>query len=302
MRLCAMALAALAAPSLTPFAATPAQAAAAMSTAEQRLAHISVTSVGSGQPVVLIPGMSTPREVWSDLVPALARNHRVLLVQVNGFAGDEAKVNSRAGMLDGIVADIHTYLARHKLPAARVIGHSMGGLVGMKMALAHPGDVDRLMVVDALPFFGTAFADSATVDTMRPMAETLRSRMLAAREATRAAAATPITKDPGGNMSLRPEGRIKIANWSMQADAAVVGQAVYEDMVTDLRKDIANISAPITVLYHSGGDPAALNAKIYARDYVAQPKAKLVAVPDAGHFIMLDQPERFAEEVKSFLR
>lgn len=302
MRLHAIALAALAASTSTLSVAAPTQPAPATATAEQRLAHISVTSVGSGQPLVLIPGMSTPREVWSDLVPGLARNHRVLLVQVNGFAGDEGQANAKAGMLDGVVADIHTYLARHKLPPAPVIGHSMGGLVGMMLALAHPDDVERLMVVDALPFFGTVFADGATVDTMRPMAETLRGRMLAAREATKAAAATPITKDPGGTMSLRPEGRIKIANWSMKADAAVVGQAVYEDMVTDLRKDIANISAPITVLYHSGNDPSSLNAKIYARDYAAQPKAKLVAVPDAGHFIMLDQPGRFADEVNSFLR
>ena len=37
----------------------------------------------------------------------------------------------------------------------------------------------------------------------------------------------------------------------MKADPAVVGQAVYEDMVTDLRTDIAKIAAPMTVLYHT---------------------------------------------------
>ena len=175
----------------------------------------------------------------------------------------------------------------------------MGGLVAMKLALAHPAAVDRLMVVDALPFFGTVFADSATVETMRPIATTMRSRMLGAREAIAAKAATPVTTDPGGDMSATAEGRIKVANWSMKADPGVVGQAVYEDMLTDLRKDIARIAMPMTVLFNGS---AAANASIYARDYAAQPGAKLVAIPNSGHFVMLDQPERFAAEVASFLR
>lgn len=284
---------------VTPLAAAPAPAAPTAQLAEQRFDHISITEVGVGAPVVLIPGMSTPRDVWDALVPGLARNHRVILVQVNGFAGDAPGKNAGDGMLDGIVADTHAYLSRAKLGPARVIGHSMGGLVAMKLALAHPADVDRLMVVDALPFFGTVFADAATVDTMRPIAETMRKRMVDARATILARAKTPITKDPGGDMSATAEGRIRIANWSMQADPAVVGQAVYEDMLTDLRQDIARITAPTTVLYNGAAES---NAKHYARDYAALPKARLVAVPGSAHFIMLDQPERFAAEVSAFLR
>ena len=300
MRFCAIALAALAASTLNYSGAAWSAPTAAAQPAEERLAHISVRSVGSGAPLVLIPGMSTPREVWNDLAGKLGGEHRLILVQVNGFAGDDAGANAKDGMLDGIVADIHSYLAQHKLGPARVIGHSMGGLLAMKLALAHPQDVDRLMVVDALPFFGTVLADKATVETTRPIAESMRSRMLAARDTIRAKAATPVTKDPGGGMSALAEGRIQVANWSMKADPAVVGQAVYEDMITDLRTDIAKIAAPMTVLYHTDG--SVLNGEIYTRDYTAQPKAKLVAVPDSAHFIMLDQPQRFAEEVERFLR
>lgn len=302
MRLCAIILAALAASTLNWSGAAQSAPTAAAKSAEERMAHISVTSAGSGTPLVLIPGMSTPRDVWNDLAATLDGKHRLILVQVNGFAGDDAGANAKDGMLDGIVADIHSYLAQHKLGPARVIGHSMGGLLAMKLALAHPEDVERLMVVDALPFFGTVLADKATVETTRPIAESMRSRMLAARDTIRAKAATPVTTDPGGGMSARPEGRIRVANWSMKADPAVVGQAVYEDMITDLRGDIAKIAAPMTVLYHTDSDASALNGQVYTRDYAAQPNAKLVAVPDSAHFIMLDQPQRFAEEVQSFLR
>jgi pimeloyl-ACP methyl ester carboxylesterase len=103
-------------------------------------------------------------------------------------------------------------------------------------------------------------------------------------------------------MATTAQGRIQIANWSMKADAAVVAEAMYEDMITDLRGKIASITVPMTVLYHTGGDEAGLNARIYARDYAAQPKAKLVPIPDSAHFIMLDQPQRFASELAEFLR
>lgn len=281
---------------------SPAQASPAPPVAEQRLAHISVQELGRGTPVVLIPGLSTPREVWSDIAPALAARHRVLLVQVNGFAGDPAGSNAQAGMLDGIVADLQSYLGSHHVERPAVIGHSLGGLLAMKLALAHPASVGRLMVVDALPFFGTVIDDKATVDSVRPVAATMRSRLIAAADAIKAKSATPVTKDPGGDLSNTADGRIRIANWSMKADPAAVGEAVYEDMTSDLRTDIARIEVPMSVLYHTGDDPAGINARTYARDYAAQPKARLKPIAGAAHFIMLDQPKAFAAAVEDFLR
>ena len=64
--------------------------AAAASAAEVRMDHISVTETGKGSPVILIPGLSSPRSVWDGVVPELAKSHRVIMVQVNGFAGDDA--------------------------------------------------------------------------------------------------------------------------------------------------------------------------------------------------------------------
>ena len=84
MRICAFILAALAASTLD----WSGSAHSAQPT-EQRLPHISIVSEGSGSPVVLIPGLSTPRAVWDGVAAELAKSHRVILVQVNGFAGDD---------------------------------------------------------------------------------------------------------------------------------------------------------------------------------------------------------------------
>src|SRR5579884_4555235 len=103
MRICAMILATLAASTLD----WTGSAHAAAPTAEQRLPHISIVSEGSGSPVVLIPGLSSPRAVWDGVAPELARSHRVILVQVNGFAGDDPGANLQAGILAGAVDELH---------------------------------------------------------------------------------------------------------------------------------------------------------------------------------------------------
>lgn len=48
--------------------------------------------------------------------------------------------------------DVHRFIAGLKEGPVYLIGHSMGGKVGMELALAHPEDVDRLIVVDISPF------------------------------------------------------------------------------------------------------------------------------------------------------
>jgi pimeloyl-ACP methyl ester carboxylesterase len=149
MRILALILAACAATTLNWSEAG--HSAPAAGVAEQRLPHISVTTMGKGDPVVLIPGLSTPRAVCNQIAPGLARSQQVILVQVNGFAGDDAGANIHAGILDGIVSDLHSYLAGRSLTKVRLTGHSMGGLTALKFARAHPESVDKVMIVDAPP-------------------------------------------------------------------------------------------------------------------------------------------------------
>lgn len=278
-----------------PLSPAMAQVTAATAPATQ-MEHVSVVSIGAGDPVILIPGLSSPRAVWDGIAPELAKTNRVLLVQVNGFGGDDPRANLKPGVLDGIVADLHTLIAREKLGKPTVIGHSMGGLVGMMLAARHPDRVGRLMVVDALPFIGTLFG-AADVAAVKPQAERMRTMTLAGADAAKSA--KPVTADPGGIWSNTPEGRIQVANWSKKANMRVTAQALYEDIVTDMRPDLAKIAAkPFTVLYATGAGPQV--EPVWQTAYAGSP-ATLVAVPGSYHFIMLDQPARFAAEVKAFL-
>ncbi|WP_337846121.1 alpha/beta hydrolase [Sphingomonas sp.] len=293
-------LIALLALATTPLA--PPASHAQTATAEQRMPHISIVALGEAkpgrEPVYLIPGLSSPRDVWDGIAPDLAKDQQVLLVQVNGFGGDALGENGKPGMTDGIIADLLADAAKRGAKRPAMIGHSYGGLIGMMLAARHPDRVGRLLVVDTLPFFGKLFDPAATPASIAPRAEQLRAMTIAG--ADRMKAMPTVTSDPGGIWSNTPEGRIKVANWGLKADQRAVAQALYEDIVTDIGPELGKVTAkPFTILYAAGVGEARAKA-MWEPAYAGTP-ARLVAVPDSYHFIMLDQPQRFAAEVKAFL-
>lgn len=301
MRILAIILCALAASTLDYLRPAHSQSPAPASAAgEERLAHISVRPLGSGDPVLLVPGLSTPREVWSQIAPEVAKNHRVLLVQVNGFGGDDVGANDQPAILDGIVEDIHAYIASHRLRPAAVVGHSMGGLVAMKLALAHPADVSKLMIVDSFPFAGVMFDPGATVDAVRPMAAMLKTKMEAGYSGEAGQAAADATAN---GLAAKPSSRAQVRSWILAANPKVAAEAMAEDLTTDLRPDIGKIAAAMTVVHPSTalGKDAPATDSFYRAQFAGAKQTRFVAIPDSAHFIMLDQPDAFAAVVRDFL-
>lgn len=295
MRLFAFILAAFAVST----AALPVPAQAARAASEARLPHISIVSEGSGTPVVLIPGLSTPREVWEGVAGELARNHRVILVQVNGFGGDDPGENLKSGIVTGVVADLHSYLASQKLGPVKVVGHSLGGLVALELARAHPGDTSGLMIVDSLPYVGDIFVPNASVAQLEPQAKAMRDQIVAGYGKSDAA----IAERTAATMALTPPARAKVAAWIEKADARVSGEAMYEDLTTDLRPDMASIATPITLLFpYSAATPKERAEPFYHGEYAKAPHVTFVPIADSGHFIMLDQPQAFATALDPFVK
>lgn len=259
--------------------------------------RFSVVVEGSGPDVILLPGLASPRAVWDGARTALGGKYRLHLVQLNGFGGSPAGVNASGPVLEPSVEELHRYIQANRLKNVAVVGHSMGGLMGLMLARAHPEDVGKLMVVDALPFIGTLFSPAATVAAVQPQAAAMRDGMLAAARSGRKPDAVP-------HMSITPAGAAQVARWTSEADPAVVAEAFYEDMTTDLRPQMSSIRTPITMLYpySAKGVSAEQAAALYGAAYKDAPNVRLVPVAESFHFIMLDQPARFAEALQAFLR
>ena len=262
--------------------------------------RISVVTQGSGPDVVLVHGLRSSRDVWRELVAAVP-GYRYHLIQMNGFAGTSVPVAASGGFLDATAAEIARYISETGLVRPALIGHSMGGTLGMMIAARHPSLVSRLMVVDMIPFMGGLFGPpGTTAETVKPTADALRARMLGSDAPT----LRKTIEDTIATMVKRDDRRAEAVHHGLTSDNAQSAQAFHELIVTDLRPELVNIKVPVTVLYVRSPAVPITDAQMdayYKASYANVPQAKLVRIPDAYHFIMWDAPQRFAEEVRTFL-
>lgn len=262
--------------------------------------RITVTTRGTGPDVLLLPGLACSGEVWNATARHLENHFRLHLIQVAGFAGSPARANAQGAVIQPTVEAIDAYLKTNRLQAPKVIGHSLGGLMGMMLASQHPEDVDRLMVVDALPFFSvlTGATDATNAAARAAM---MRDFTLAQSQEDYAKSEKQFLP----TLVKSSEGRKLAIGWAVASDKSVVARAMYEDMTTDVRSALHKIKAPMTVLYPwdaQSGFPREATDQLYRSNFAALPEAKVVCIEDSFHFIMLDQPEKFAAQVDTFLK
>jgi haloacetate dehalogenase len=115
---------------------------------------IFVRSSGSGPAILLLHGFPQTHVMWRSVAPLLARNFTVICADLRGYGrsgcpvstADHAPYAKRA-----MAHDMVTVMERLGFARFSVAGHDRGGRVAYRMALDHPGRVERLAVLDVLP-------------------------------------------------------------------------------------------------------------------------------------------------------
>jgi pimeloyl-ACP methyl ester carboxylesterase len=262
--------------------------------------RITVTVRGRGPDVVLIPGLASSSAVWDATVARLEGHYRLHIVQIAGFAGSPSRANAQGPIIQPTVDAIDAYIKTNKLKAPQVIGHSLGGLMGMMLALGHPEDVGKLMVVDSLPFLSALFgANDAAAAT--PQAAAMRDAILNETQAAYAQSQREFLR----SLVKSPEGLTAATRWAVASNKSVVARAMFEDMTTDIRPRLHEMKMPVTILYPwdpSTGMPQAAVDGLYRKSFAPLPKKTLLRIENSLHFIMLDQPNVFAAQVDAFLK
>lgn len=255
--------------------------------------------------LILIPGLSSSPDIWQGAVDHLAGRYRIHRIHVAGFAGAAPQANAQGDAPQPVGApvaeEIARYIREQRLNRPAVVGHSMGGTMGMMLAARHPDLVGRLMVVDMIPFMGAMFgAPGATAESVTPVADQIwTAQSTSPREAYVAQAATAL------NGMINTEGRREEALEDMRASDQKVSAAAFRELVTtDLRPELARITAPTQVLYVKFNDARmtdAITDAIYQMSFATLPGVKLKRVDDSAHFIMFDQPTAFYGDLDAFL-
>jgi pimeloyl-ACP methyl ester carboxylesterase len=261
---------------------------------------LQVTSMGQGRPVVMIPGLDASSAIWKEACDKLQPGVRCLMVQLPGFAGSPPVATDN--YLGQVRDELLAYLATLEAGRVTVMGHSLGGDVALMMAVHDDSHIDRLILLDALPFLPALEDPSMTAARATPMARETRDEVLKS---------TPAQDETKGRAMLAgmvhgADRTDQLLAWGRASDRATRAEALYELMTTDLRPRLPAIHRPTLVLgawaaYAKYGATKDSSRQLYQRQYAGLADLTL-KFSDAGfHVLEWDDTEWVARESRAFM-
>lgn len=260
-----------------------------------------VEVIGSGKPVLMIPGLMSDERVWRPIAQALADKYQLHLISIAGFAGTTAITGD---LLPTVKQELLQYIAQQQLTKPAIVGHSLGAFMAFSLASSAPDSIGTVIAVDGLPYLAPVFSrdSNTTVAQVMPQAEdfkTLYQGMNAEQLANMTTQGVQIQAISEAHQQL-------VIAMAAASDPRSVGQAVYELLTTDLRPQVHNIKSKVLLIGAGGAlrseaELAAANA-LYQQQIATIANATLEFNREALHFIMLDQPDWLTRRIADALK
>jgi esterase len=253
-----------------------------------QLAHIARGE--AGPPVVILHGLLGSARNWSTVARQLGAAHRVFALDLRNHGG--------AGWADSMTydemaEDVRAFMVRQGLPAATVIGHSMGGKVAMRLALMHGRQVERLIVVDVAPVaYRRSFA--AYIDVLRQ----LDLSRLARRSDAEAWLGDHVADQGMRGFLLQNLVSVK-GGFAWRVNLPTLADNMPELMGFPESPSPEQYGGP--TLFLTGGRSDYVRAEHRPAIMRLFPNAQIITIPDAGHWVHAEAPAKFLEVVGDFL-
>lgn len=248
--------------------------------------RVSVT--GKGEPVLLFPGFACTGEVFDETVKALSGRYECHVFTFAGFGGVPA---IEKPWLPKVKEQVAAYVKEKKLNKPVIIGHSLGGTLGLWLAATEQNLFKKVIAVDALPCNGSVMMpnyDAASVVYDNPYSK----QMLQMDTATFRKQA----QQQVGFMMLNKERQSRVVDWMLQADRNTYVYGYIDLLKLDLRNDMANVRIPVVVLAATHPNKAMIE-KTYTEQYAKLANKTIHYADGAAHFVMYDQPEWYVTKI-----
>jgi len=262
-----------------------------------------VKVVGSGPPIIMIPGLSSSGETWDSTVARYSGRFECHVLTLAGFAGVPRVESPGGSMLSKVREDLASYIRSKALRQPVLIGHSLGGYIALDFASHYPADVSRLVIVDAYPFM-MGVDPSMTLAQAKVIAAQVRQGIRGmTQDAYEAYAKSGVSTN--SLVTSEPDQK-RLIEWALASDRASVADALAEMMSADLREDVAKIRAPTLILAAwRGNEDVGANYQVVEKNmheqYAKLAGAEIRVSDTARHFIMWDDPQWMFAHLDRFL-
>jgi 3-oxoadipate enol-lactonase len=243
--------------------------------------------------LILVQGMGFDRTGWGPAIRLLQRRFRLVLIDNRGSGGSTANVASFG--ISEMAADVVAVLDDIGLPAAHLLGASLGGMIAQELAIDYPDRVDGLVLACTTP--GLPFGYPMPAEWVGLIAATSRMAPAAAlrRHVEIALSTATVDNRPELVEQIIARQRLEAGGDPSARQAQATAGARYVGSFRQQR-----IRARTLILHGEADrvvDPR--NAGLLARRIAG---ADLVIFPGLGHLFFWEDPAGFAAAVTSFLR
>ena len=270
-----------------------------------------VKTEGEGPPLLLIPGLMSDARVWQPIQAALAEQFELHLIEVRGFGATASPQNSaliETGWLRALNDELGAYLQGHDLKDVSVVGHSLGGFLGMALAIDNPARISKVLSIDGVPYLAPLFTrdPDTQVEDMRENAEQMLHyyRSLQTAEALGATVAQGVVIHAASESHQQ-----QVIAMSAQSDSAVVAVAGHDLLQWDLRGRLPELRAPLLLLGATGALPEHMQdhaTELYTQQLEnlrPHQNGEILKINrDSRHFIMFDDADWLRAQILGFLQ
>ena len=251
--------------------------------------------------LVLVHGYTGSRDDFREHLPALARHGRTLAVDLRGHGEASNPGRASAYSLEQLRDDLAAALPALDASPCDLLGHSMGGMVALRYALAHPERVQSLVLMD-------------TTASAPPLPDPMRKAMEAVRQLAREQGMAPVIElmrksMEAGNTGFSPPaphtddaypndfGRVLPKLEQLDPEAfATLGERLFGS--ESLEERLPEIRCATTVIVGEADLPFLASSKRLAERI---PGARLEVIPQSAHQPQLENPARWREVLEAHL-
>ncbi len=254
-------------------------------------------SAGEGDPVLLIHGFPTSSHLWRNVMPSIAKSHRAIAIDLPGYGLSDKPLNIKYNffffekVLDG-------FLDALGITKTALAVHDLGGPVGLFWAVHHPERLSQLVILNTLVYPETSWAVKLFLIALRSPG--VRDYLVSQKGLVASMKFGVVHKDRLNREALTPY-TVPFVDSAARQALIKAGSGLGIKGLAEIAQKLPSLKAPVRIIYGENDRVLPDIAKTMRRVKGDLPRAQITSLPNCGHFLQEDEPQRVGQLIHEFL-
>jgi haloalkane dehalogenase len=257
---------------------------------------IAYRELGSGPPVLLLHGWPTSSFLWRNVMAPIAQGNRVVAPDLPGFGASDKPLDVQYDF-ELFESTLDGFLAALDIDEVGLAVHDLGGPIGVHWAVHRPQRVTKLALLNTLVY--PQFSE-AVMAFIKACSEPELREQLTSPAGLEAAMGLGLADEATLSEEVVTGVREPFADDDSRRALAAAGIGLPIEGFAEIERLLPSLQMPVRIIYGERDRILPDVAETMARVKRDLPQAEVTALPDCGHFLQEEAPDRIGEELARF--